>query len=395
MSEIIKQSKRLRNIWNSNSMFSTSGYGQQMAELLPLIRDEGYPTAIINYYGSQGGKFMLDGILNYPVINHVYGSDAMVLHGKDFNTDVTFTEQDIWVLHPDDLANTTRFIPITMVDHDPIPKVILDKLKFAYRIIVCSKFGQKQLLNNGLMSTYIPLTVDTDIFKPMDKKQRKIDAKLPLDSYVVGMVAANKDNPPRKSFQEAMDAFKLFLAKEPKALMYIHTNPDFPGGFPIKEYADFIGITDKLFFPDVYQMNFNTGKDKMNLIYNTFDMLLLPSISEGFGIPAIEAQAVGVPVVVNNWVTMPELIIPGVTGEVCDIINKKWSFMKSYTATPSIQSIYECMQQIRNYDKEKTAIDCRKWIVENFDTKTIFEKSWRPLLEKLEIEIYRKAEKIV
>lgn len=383
------KTKRLRVIINSNAPWATSGYAQQVAEWLPLVRDLGYPLACIDFYGLEGGKLFLDGVLHYPKINHVYGSDAMVLHGKDFNADVTFTQQDIWVLHPDDLAHTSRWIPIVPIDHNPVPKVILERLRQAYRIVTYSKFGQKQLQDNGLMSTYIPLTVDTDIFKPMDKKQRQKDAGLPEGVYMVGIVAANKDNPPRKSFQEALDAFKLFLEKEPKAMMYIHTNPEFPGGFPIHEYAKFIGIEDKVLFPDPYQMNFNTSKEKMALIYNTFDILLLPSVSEGFGIPAIEAQACGVPVVVNDWTSMPEMVKPGLTGEVCKVDNKKFSFMQSYTATPLTSSIVECMVKIHAGDREKMATEARKWIVENYDTKTVFAQKWVPFLDKIEKEVYK------
>jgi len=325
MSKTEKPVKKLRILYNTNAPWATSGYSQQTAEWLPLVRDEGYPLACIDFYGLEGGKVFLDGVIHYPKINHVYGSDALVLHGRDFEADVTFTMQDIWVLHPDDLVQTRRFIPIVPIDHDPVPKVILDRLKFAYRIVTYSKFGQKQLQEHGLMSTFIPLTVDTEIFNPMDKKQRKLESKLPEDSYVVGMVGANKDNPPRKSFQEAMDAFKLFLIKEPKAIMYIHTNPDFSGGFPIKQYADFIGITDKLYFPDVYQMNFNTSKEKMNLIYNTFDVLLLPSVSEGFGIPCIESQACFVAGTKYSTDTLEEWMQKSYSGELITIETDKGS----------------------------------------------------------------------
>ena len=42
-------------------------------------------------------------------MNHVYGSDAMIYHGQDFNTDVTFSLQDIWVLNDVDLQKVKRW----------------------------------------------------------------------------------------------------------------------------------------------------------------------------------------------------------------------------------------------------------------------------------------------
>lgn len=384
------QGKKLRIFINSNSPWSSSGYGQQMAELLPLIAGEGYPTAVCDFFGLEGGKLMIDGVLHYPKINHVYGSDALVLHAQDFKADVVFTLQDTWVLHPNDLSQVNRFIPICPVDHDPVPNAVLEKLKYAYRIVTYSRFGQKELQRKGLMSTYIPHTVNTEVFRPLNKAERKKASGLPENAFVLGMVAANKDNPPRKSFQEVLDAFKLFLEQVPEALLYIHTNPDQPGGFPIKEYGKFIGIVDKLLFPDTYQMTFNTTKEQMNMVYNAMDVLLSPSFSEGFGVPIIEAQAAGVPVIVNNWTSMPELVKPGVTGEICDVATKRFTALGSYAGIPSVPSLLDCMIKVHQADRVKMGQEARKFMIEQYDTRTVFENNWKPFLGKLELEIYNK-----
>lgn len=380
--------QKLRLFFNSNAPWATSGYSNQMAELLPLLKDAGYPTAMADFFGLEGGKIMVDGILHYPKINHVYGSDALVHHARDFKADVSFSLQDIWVLNPQDLQLVNRWIPIVPIDHDPVPKAILQILKFAYRIVTYSKFGQAELQKNGLHSTYIPHTVNTEVFTPLNKIDRKKAAGLPVDSFVVGMVAANKDNPPRKSFQEVLDAFKLFLENVPNSFLYMHTNPEFPGGFPIHLYAEFIGIRDRVLFPDVYQLNFNIQKEQMSLIYNSFDLLVMPSISEGFGVPAIEAQSCGVPVIVNNWTSMPELVEKGVTGEVCDVLSKRWSHLQSYMGIPSTQSLFDCMMKVYRSDRDKMGKAARKKMEKEYDTKKIFKESWLPLLNRLQVEVY-------
>ncbi len=388
MTEEIKQEKqRLRILLNSNAPWSTSGYAQQVAELAPRIRDEGYHLGLSNFFGQQGGKIMIDGIMNYPVINHVYGSDAMLLHGRDFGAQVVFSLQDTWVLNPQDMVQIPHWIPIAPIDHDPVSRPVLDILRYAYRIITYSKFGNKQLADHGLASTYIQHTVNTDVFIPHDIVERKQKANLPPDCYLVGMVAANKDNPPRKSFQEVIDAFKLFLEQVPKALLYIHSNPEFPGGFNFKQYADYIGVGNKLLMPDAYMMNFNTDKSAMSRIYGTFDMLVAPSISEGFGIPIIEAQACGVPVVTNDFTSMPELIKVGETGELCKVAYKRFSPQGSYMGMPDMHSIYDAMMRIYKADRSKMRDSARKWVVDNYDTKKVFEEKWKPYLAKIEKEI--------
>lgn len=387
--------KRLRILWSSNAPWSPSGYSQQTQEITPLIHNAGFPIACSNFYGQQGGKFMLNGIIQYPVINHTYGSDGMVLHAKDFQADTVISLQDTWVLNPQDLQQVTRWIPWTPVDHDPVTRVVLNNLRFAYRVISMSKHGQKELARNGIASTYIPHSVNTDIFTQMNTPERKQQTGLPADCYLIGMVSANKDNPPRKSFQEAIDAFKMFLEREPKALLYIHANPEFPGGFNFKAYADFIGVGNKILFPDMYQANFNTTKPLMANIYNTFDVLFAPSISEGFCIPIIEAQACGVPVIVNNFTAMPELVKPGITGEVCELIKgpsgKRWSPQGSYMGIPDTLSLFDCLMKVYRADRGKMKKEARKWIVDNYDTDKIFKEKWLPFLQMVEKEVYGEA----
>jgi glycosyltransferase involved in cell wall biosynthesis len=387
----VEQPKRLRILLNSNALWTPSGYAQQVAELAPLIREAGYPIALSNFFGQMGGKFMLDGMVQYPVVNHTYGSDAMVMHGNDFSADVVFSLQDTWVLNPHDLANVRRWIPITPVDHDPVPPGVISNLRFAYRVVSIAQHGKKELASKGIASTYIQHTVNTEIFKPLNKPERKQKANLPPDSFVVGMVAANKDNPPRKSFQEVIDAFAMLLTKEPKALLYIHSNPEFPGGFNFKQYAEFLGIGNRLIYPDMYEMNFNTPKESMALIYNCFDVLVAPSISEGFGIPIIEAQACGVPVVVNDFTSMPELIKAGETGELCTVAGKLFSTQGSYMARPDTKSIFEGILRIKQRDAGKTRDAARKWIVQNYDSKKVFKEKWEPFLAQLEKEVYGDA----
>lgn len=390
MAEQNIKEKKLRILWSSNAPWSTSGYGQITQELLPYIRDEGYNVALSNFFGLMGGKIILDNMLQYPVVNHTYGSDAMVLHGKDFEADITISLADQWVLHPNDLQQTRRYIPWCPVDHDPVPLGVLNNLRFAYRVIAMSKHGQKELARNGIASTYIPHTVNTELFKPMDKVERKQKAGINPDTFVVGMIAANKDNPPRKSFQEALDAFKMFLQKQPNSVIYIHSNPEFPGGFNFKQYADFIGIGNRLIFPDPYILNFNTPKESMPLIINTFDVLLAPSVSEGFAIPIIEALSCGVPVITTNFTAMPEHVVHGKTGYIVKVAYKRFTPQGSYNGIPDVLDIHNGLVEIYKKDRVKMGEEARKFAIENYDTKRIFETKWKRFLASLEAEVYGK-----
>ncbi|HEY7565747.1 MAG TPA: glycosyltransferase family 1 protein [Acidimicrobiia bacterium] len=56
--------------------------------------------------------------------------------------------------------------------------------------------------------------------------------------------------------------------------------------------------------------------------YNAAEALLLPSLNEGFGLPALEAMACGTPVIAFGRGSMPEIIVDGVGGYIVDDIDQ-------------------------------------------------------------------------
>lgn len=388
-----KQTKRrdLRILWNSNAEWSTSGYAQQMAYILPALRDDGWIQAMIAFFGLEGGIIDHNGIKTYPKIGDIWGADACIHHGNDFEADVTITNQDIWVLDPNMIRQFRHWIPYVPVDHDPVPPVILDRLKMAYRIVAYSKFAKKQLASKGLHSTYIPCMVDTEIYKKYDKKEMRKSIGIPEDTFLFGMVSANKDNPPRKSFQEVLDAFKIFHEKHPNSAIYFHTNPESAGGFNITEYGKFLGLQNAIFTPPLYQLAYKIDREQMAKIYSCFDVLLAPSTNEGFGVPIIEAQSCEVPVITNNFTAMTEIVISGETGELVDLVEgpngKRFTPLYSYIGIPSVKSIVEKMEKLFLTDREAMGKKGREFVKENFDTKKVMNEYWIPFLEQVQEEL--------
>lgn len=59
--------------------------------------------------------------------------------------------------------------------------------------------------------------------------------------------------------------------------------------------------------------------EKMPEIYQQMDMLLFPTVREGFGLAAVEAMACGLPVVATDGSALPEVVTHGQGGFLCPL----------------------------------------------------------------------------
>ena len=393
----------MRMLWSSNAVWSNSGYGTFQRDLLGRIARDGWIVAQNAFWGLQGYPITIhfEDLIDerfkgvkmkvYPVMGDVWGADGMLHHGRDFKTDVTFCMQDIWPLDQGMVQQLTRFIPYVPIDKTPVPPAVLDKLRYAYKIISFSKFGEKALSEAGFYSKLILEGTDTEIFKPKDQLECRKALLMPEKFFYFGMVAANKENPPRKGFQEALQAFKLFQDKHSDAALMIHTQQPGPGGFPIREFASEIGIDlAQLFFMDAYKAVYGSDSHVVAGEMNAMDILLHPSHTEGFGLTVIEAASCGVPAIINNTTSMPEMIVDGVTGEICKTNGKRFTNDLSWVEPADVNDLYDKMETLYaklKADKPGIAKACREHIVKNYNIDIQYETLWKPLLEELQKKI--------
>lgn len=392
----------LRFLWSSNSVWSNSGYGVFSRDLLFRLAKDGWPVGHIGWWGLEGHSIYVHGediiddrfkntkIKVYPKMADMWGSDAIISHSVDYKANALFTMQDIHLLNPQHLQQMKVFIPYVPIDKDPAPPEVLQRLQYAYKIITFSEFGRKVLEKAGFTSTLILEGTDTEVFKPMDKEESRKMIGLPNDVFMFGMISANKENPPRKGFQEVIEAFKMFYDRHPEAALFFHVQQPNAGGFPILQYARYLGVDKRIFVMNDYTAIFNSNSTRIAREINCFDIYLQPSQTEGFGLTSIEAQACGKPVIVNNCTAMPETVIKGVTGEICDTNYKRWTNDLSFVYTSDPKSLYDKMEAVYKMikdDPKKVAESCRKHIVEKYDIDTIVEKQWIPLFEELQNEL--------
>jgi len=330
----------------------------------------------------------------YPSVNDPHGADTMFYGARNFGAKLAISMIDVWVIDPGYIQSLhnigCKWIPYMPIDSTPVAPAVMRCLPLADKIITFSKFGHDELIKHGFNSEMIYEGVDLKLLQPKDKMEARRKLGLPEDCFLWGMIAANKENPPRKSFQEALEAFNFFVKAHPESRLFVHTQQISPGSFPIREYSQYLGIGDKIFFLDQLFASIFATREDIEFQYNAFDALLHPSQTEGFGLTIVESQACGKPVVVNNCHSMPELIIPGKTGEIAQVASRRWTSALSFWEVPESKSIWMAMEKVYKMLKEnpeQVAKDCRKNVEDNFNIDTIFKEKWLPLIEQLQSDL--------
>ena len=372
---------KLRILWHSNCTWTPTGYGNQTALVTQALYKAGYPIAMSSYYGLEGGMLNLNGIPHYPRMGMPWGEDAMVNHAKDFQADIVITLCDIWILQTSLFKGNINWVTWVPVDHDEVPNPVEVRAKEAYKVISYSKHGYEAFKRKGIENTYIPHCIDTKIFNPRNQKVSRNIYGIPENAYVVGMVAQNKSgSPSRKSFQQALEAFKIFSKEKPKAKLYLHTIMDTSQqGMNIAEYAQHLGILDKILYSLPYNYLYKFSSEDLAKLYSSFNVLLNPSMGEGFGIPIVEAQACGIPVIVGDWTSMSELCG---SGNKVGWSEKFWTPLAAYMYFPKVESIVEALEEIYKGNKEdykQKAVDFTK----QYDVDIVVRDYWEPFLSSI------------
>ena len=371
-------------LWHSNAGWSPTGYGQQTGLFAPKLAEH-YDIGISAFYGLEGARLNWNGIITYPGMQPDMGNKTLLPHAKahfggDVRNGMVVTLLDVWVMSPD-MARKLDMACWVPVDHQPAPPRVLDFFRDSGAIpIAMSRFGQKML--EEFDPLYCPHGIDTTVYKPIDKKKAREVTQMPQDRWLVGMVAANKGNPSRKCFAEALLAFKQIADKHEDAGLYLHTEAQgMFNGVDLPSLIREIGIPgDRVYLSDQERLLFNpVGHETMAHVYSSLDVLLSPSAGEGFGIPVLEANACGVPAIVTDFSAQPEVC--GAGWKVG--YEPYWTTQSSWQAHPKVSDIAKALNEAYarpSREVEAMAEQARAHALE-YDVDYVMQKHMLPALE--------------
>lgn len=339
-----------------------------------------------------------------------------------------------------------KWISYVPIDREELVSDWLPALKAPDALVLYSDFGREVVEKYlpRVKTEVIYHGVDTDVFRPLDRAEMKKKHGLDPSTAVIGFVGRNQI---RKRIPRLMHAFKFwncqnfmedrvievnnngqlekwnardyarsvckmrahkwlpYFKQDPRkanTALYLHTTQGYTDqndgpsvGWNLSEYSDRLGLNEniwgapsRIMMPDQQQMNAVRGIPDANLAeaYNLIDIAVLPSSREGFGLPILEAASCGIPTIVTNYSSMPELMGSG-RGYLVDPIDfDDEPFFDAPSALISIEELAdtfdEVMGDFQNGTMQRKAKMCRQWAL-SLDWKHIFKDFHRLVKELL------------
>lgn len=147
--------------------------------------------------------------------------------------------------------------------------------------------------------------------------------------------------------------------------------------------AEACGVEAVTHFAPEYVVAMGLPDAGMAEYYSALDVLVAPSFGEGFGVPILEAQACGRPVIVGGWTAMAELCFAGTQIPIRDA-EPYWTPLGSWQYVPRVGAITAALEEV--YIKAGAA-GCDEATARNgalgYDVNLVTKEFWLPCLRRM------------
>nr|MBC7245829.1 glycosyltransferase family 4 protein [Chloroflexota bacterium] len=202
--------------------------------------------------------------------------------------------------------------PALSTYHTPLERLFdrlaLYALRHAERLIAISQFTRSCLVE----ALGYPSERTQVIYRAVDREQFRsltvpaaFRRKYSLDEGLRYILYVGSEDP-RKNLATLLQAFHIVQQQVPSARL-IKAGAAHFGAQREKLLAQVaqLGLKGKVRFLD------HVPDEDLPFLYNVADVFVLPSLYEGFGLPALEAMSCGTPVIAANRASLPEVVGAG------------------------------------------------------------------------------------
>lgn len=167
--------------------------------------------------------------------------------------------------------------------------------------VACSHWLEKRAKTSALLTgqtvTSIPNPINTNLFKPRDKKEARAKCQLPPDKRLI-LFGSVKITDKRKGIDYLIESCKLLAEK----------HPEWKESLGVVVFGNQSRQLQDLLPFKVYPLPYISNEREIVDIYNAVDLFVTPSLEENLPNMIMEAMACGVPCVGFNVGGVPEMI---------------------------------------------------------------------------------------
>tara|TARA_Y100000389_G_C17441884_1_gene509092 strand:- start:227 stop:2194 length:1968 start_codon:yes stop_codon:yes gene_type:complete len=220
---------------------------------------------------------------------------------NDFCPDILFVFQDVWTFEPYPVQEIPckKYIYATIHNSN---NMSVYNLQYFDKIATPSQYGVNVLKSYNYSSYVIDHIVD-ELPVNIDINKEKQSRNIKKDDFVCLILGRNDNKRDRKSIVDQFVAFKLFLdtlteKEKNKCKLIFHDT----FGKKLQGKIDLEPIVNQLQLNEYIHITDKRNYEYQHIIglYKISDVLLFASKSEGFGLPSVESQIYGTPVITNN-----------------------------------------------------------------------------------------------
>ncbi|MCF7849967.1 MAG: glycosyltransferase family 4 protein [Kiritimatiellales bacterium] len=143
--------------------------------------------------------------------------------------------------------------------------------------------------------------INKDVFRPVPKKKARAQLEMLHGLSKPFFVYVSRLEHPAKNHVRLIEAFEKFKLENDSAHQLVFAGADWNGTDAIRARAAESPVKGDILF-----LGFIPVKT-LPLLYSGCDMMIYPSLFEGFGFPIVEALACGAPVICSNTSSMKEI----------------------------------------------------------------------------------------
>jgi glycosyltransferase involved in cell wall biosynthesis len=309
------ENRRLLDFYALGSRRPAKGVSLEHTRLQPIFGLLNYIAAItLPSYQSESFRFRL-----FPLFDR--WTQTLLRPGQHFLTGYAFAPRsmrwirehggiaflDAWTSHPEEFWNLlteeqhrwgSRWLPVSRCYQE----LAIESVAAADYFFTSSNFVRQSFLKRGYdpqRLLFCPYPVDLEQFRPAPESR---PANRPFTILHTGGLSLRKGAP------YLLEAFRLIRKEVPNAVLRVRRDIRNDAAEIVRRYADLrIEWSEGLPFSEHVRR------------YQTSDLLLFPSIEDGFAMVVAESLACGLPVITTANTGASDLIRPGENGEVVPI----------------------------------------------------------------------------